>query len=197
MTGGLNQNEFAKFLTELGDAQITFDEVTGEFSDPAAAKKIFDSLGFEASFEDVAAQAKKLGGSFNELIVSAQKYSQAKEAEKDALISNAITNSAVGEKEYADALGNILGETKYADIEPMLEEKKNGLTNNKQELKELYAKTVGGHYENGKLYSDGTMATEWDLSKETMKAAIASAQLAQEMGTAAEDLSVVISDLAP
>ena len=72
MTGGLSQNEFAKFLTELGNAQITFDEVTGEFSDPAAAKKIFEDLGFEASFDDVAAQAKKLGSSFNDLIVSAQ-----------------------------------------------------------------------------------------------------------------------------
>ena len=41
------------------------------------------------------------------------------------------------------------------------------------------------------------MATEWDLSKETMKTAIASAQLAKEIGTAAENLSVVISDLAP
>lgn len=194
-TGGLTQNEFMKFLNGLGDAQITFDEIKGEFSDPQAAKRIFDSFGFEASFEDVTAQAKKLGGSFNELIVSSQKYSQAKDGERDALMSSAITNSAIGAKNYAGAIGNILGETIYEDIEPMLNAKKEEMTDDKDELKQLYAKEVGGFYENGKLYSDSSMETEWDLSKDTMKSAIASAQLADDMGASAIELSKVIDKL--
>lgn len=195
ITGGLSQNEFAQFLTELGNAQITFDEITGEFSDPTAAKKIFEDLGFEASFDDVVAQAKKLGGSFNDLIISAQKYSLAKEAEKDALIANAVTNSSIGGKNYADAVSNILGETQFANIEPMIEEKIDALPNNKKELKQLYAEKVGGHYENGELYSDSSMETEWKLGKDTMRQAIASAQLADDMGVAAVELSKVLNQL--
>jgi hypothetical protein len=54
---------------------------------------------------------------------------------------------------------------------------------------------VGGFYENGKLYSDATMATEWDLSKDTMKAAISSAQVAKDMGKSAEDMGKILDDL--
>ena len=194
-TGGLTQNEFATFLNALGDAQITFDEVTGTFSDPAAAERIFDSLKFDASFEDVAAKAKQLGGVFNELIVSAQGYTQAKDKERDALLTSAISNTSIGTKNYADAIGNILGETLYEDIEPTLKERQDALTDNKKELKQLYAQEVGGFYENGKLYSDSSMETEWDLSKDTMKQAIASAQLAKEMGAEAVKLSEVLNNL--
>jgi hypothetical protein len=77
----------------------------------------------------------------------------------------------------------------------MLEQKKGSLTNNKKELKQLYEKEVGGFYENGKLYSDSTMSTEWDLSVETMKSAIASAQVAKDMGVSVEAMATVISDL--
>jgi hypothetical protein len=39
------------------------------------------------------------------------------------------------------------------------------------------------------------MATEWDLSKETMKSAIASAQVAKDMGVSVEAMAEVISEL--
>ena len=39
------------------------------------------------------------------------------------------------------------------------------------------------------------METEWDLSKDTMRQAIASAQLADDMGTAAAELGEVLNQL--
>ena len=198
MNGGLTQDEFSQFLNALGDAQITFDEETGTFSNRQKALDILTSMGLGDSFEDVEAQARKLGNSFNELIVTSQEYTQAKEGERDALLTNAIVNSNAGGKEYSDAIGNILGESTYKDIEPMLEKEESelrGLT--KKELRELYAQKVGGYYENGKLYSDATMQTEWDLGKDTMRKAIASANLAEDMGTSAEKIASALDNLDP
>lgn len=189
--GGFSQDEMSELFAALGDAQITFDTKNG-FSDTQALQSVLDGLGFETSIEQVTALANKLGDSFNELTTSALEYSLAKEGQRDGLIASGVANSAIGGKMYADAIGNILGETIYENIEPMLEQKQSALPNNKKELKELYAQEVGGHYENGKLYSDASMATEWDLSKETMKQAIASAQLAKEMGASAEKLGEIL-----
>lgn len=192
---GFTQNEISSILAALGEAQITFDADSGTFSDPNTLSTILNGLGFEASIEQVTALAKKLGASFNELTLSAQKYELAKEGQRDGLMLNAISNSSIAQESYADAVGNILGETIYENIEPMLEQKKDNLTNDKKELKKLYAQEVGGHYENGKLYSDASMSTEWDLSKETMKSAIASAQVAKDMGVSIEAMATVLNEL--
>ena len=191
---GFTQNEISSILAALGEAQITFDADSGTFSDPNTLSTILKGLGFEASIEQVTALANKLGASFNELTLSAQKYNLAKEGQRDGLMLNALSNSSIAQENYADAIGNLLGETIYENIEPMLEQKKDNLTNDKKELKKLYAQEVGGHYENGKLYSDASMSTEWDLSKETMKSAIASAQVAKDMGVSIEAMATVLNE---
>jgi hypothetical protein len=42
-------------------------------------------------------------------------------------MASAISNSNIANKVYAEAVGNILGETVYENIEPMLNEKESGL----------------------------------------------------------------------
>lgn len=194
MGAGFTQNEISEILAALAEAGVTYTKDEG-FSDDAAAQAVLKKLGFENSFGKLTALANKLGDSFSSLTNSALKYELAKEGQRDGLMSNALVNSSIAQKDYADSVGYLLGETIYENIEPMLEQKKGALTNNKKQLKELYAQEVGGFYENGKLYSDATMATEWDLSKETMKSAIASAQIAKDMGVSVEAMAVVIGEL--
>ena len=75
--------------------KITFDADSGTFSDPNTLSTILKGLGFEASIEQVTALANKLGASFNELTLSAQKYNLAKEGQRDGLMLNALSNSSI------------------------------------------------------------------------------------------------------
>jgi hypothetical protein len=65
--------------------------------------------------------ANKLGDSFSSLTNSALKYELAKDGQRDGLMSNALTNSSIAQKDYAESIGYLLGETIYENIEPMLE----------------------------------------------------------------------------
>lgn len=193
-TGGLTEKEFSSFLAKLTEAGGIKEDGT---IDTGIAETVWLNMGYtvDDTFKKVVASAEGLGDSLHKVANSALDTSNVQEGRKKAFVANAVNNS-IGETSYNGALTNIISnQDKFSDLDAAIAQKVGEITLSGNELKKEYASQIGGHYENGKLYSDSSMTTEWDLSAETMKQALASTQLAQEMGTETTALAKVLNSL--
>lgn len=185
LTGWLTQDDFTKLAAEAAaNGIVATDGYTAE--EEAKLEKIFNQLGYDsqASFESVFSHIELLGNSFDSLSEQAFAYEAQKEAERDSIINTiAVQDDLINSSKYATEAMNGVDRT-FDNFEERVSLAASKITESGNELKKKYSEVVGGHYENGKLYSDKSMETEWDLSNDAMKTAIATVQVNGDMNLA-------------
>ena len=146
--------------------------------DEQAIKDIFTEVGgSEIYFDNFYHQITTLGSSFDELANNAFAASEAMEAERDAMINSAITNSEeLSESDFSEQVA-LYADLNYDDMGTMIEEEVSSMSKGvSDELKEEYAEISG-------LTKDEINAKLEDksLSEETIKQTVASNRVQEEM----------------
>ena len=148
------------------------------------------------SINTIVSKIEALGDAFDEFGLGLLQASEAIQSYKNSLIETAITSdeTLVGSKNNTQLSEAVNLALDFSDIEKLIEEESAKLPN-KDDLKKLYAEEVGGYFENGKLYSDSSMETEWDLSEETLKQSIATVRIQKNIQTFAKRIDSKLSSL--
>lgn len=178
LTGGLTEKQFTEFLAKAASRGIT---MTGNENAKEEFRELFNELGFKGNFEILYNKLENVGEELDQLSISAYKASEAQENYRDSIINTIASNDdIIRDSKYNNIAQNAVDRT-YDNYDERLEEEIAKIKGNSEELKEKYAKEFDLYYENGKLYSDKDLQNELDLSDETMKSALASVALDEQI----------------
>ena len=191
----LSSDQITELATDFARYGITFsDGLTNE--ETARAWEIFASKGFDISdmstFDTLIDKATSVGTEFDKLGATMLNHDQVLSKHSREFVKNAISNTKIANKEYADAITNVLGGGQFKDLSQAIEEAEGRITESGKELKERYAKEFG-YYFNGKdVYKDAAFTQKMEISADDMKKALATAMVTAEVKVSTENLEKIL-----
>lgn len=189
LTTGISDAQYQEIAVRMAEEGLSAQRP----GDEQAIKDIFTEVGgSEIYFDNFYHQITTLGSSFDELANNAFAASEAMEAERDAMIDSAITNSEeLSESDYSEQAA-LYADLNYDDMGAMIEEEVGSMGKGvSDELKDEYAEISG-------LTKDEINAKLEDksLSEETIKQTVASNRVQEEMTGNMEKVNAEFNRLA-
>lgn len=192
---GMSSEQIMSLASDFARYGITFsDGLTDE--EVAKAWDVFSLSGFDVkdmnTFNALIDKAASVGKEFDNLGATMLQHDQILSKQSRDFVKNAISNTKTANKEYADAISNVLGGGQFKDLSQAIEEAEGQITESGKDLKERYAGEFG-YYFNGKdVYKDSSFTQKMEISADDMKKALATAMVTAEVKVSTENLEKIL-----
>ena len=197
---GLSSDQFMELAADFTKAGITFADGIEE-AEYNLAETIFKNAGIQDEtgevFYNLMRAGQNLGKEMDSLGSTMVTHDLELAQQSRDFVRNAISNTDTINKDYSDALTNVLSGGQFKDLSIAIEEAKGKITETGDKLKERYATEFGYYFNGTDIYKDAQFTQKMEIDEDSIKQAIATAEVTTNVKVETQKLEELLNSFAP